>query len=80
LASSGVCITKLFQKAVIATVARDSKNNLAIVVNVANWDTTLVFIKAIGGLYLPGWFPVRNSIVFALFEQKYIWCLTLKIS
>jgi len=39
--------------------------------NVANWDTTPVFVKATGGLLQPGRSPVCNSIVFALFEEKY---------
>ena len=33
-----------------------------VVVNVANWDTTQVFVKATGGLSQPGRSPVSNSI------------------
>jgi len=37
-------------------------------VNVANWDSIPVFVKATGGLSKPGWSTVRNSIGFVLFE------------
>ena len=43
-----------------------------VVVNVAHWDTTPVCVKATGNLSQPGRSPVSNSIVFALFEQKYV--------
>jgi len=45
---------------------------MKVVVNVANWDTTPVFVKATGDMSQHGRSPVSNSIVFALFEQKYV--------
>jgi len=48
-----------------------------VAVNVANWNIISVFVKATGDLSQPGWSPVCNSIVFALFEKI---CLALKLS
>ena len=42
-----------------------------VVAIVANWDTPPAFVKATGDLFQPRNSPVCNSIVFALFEQKY---------
>jgi len=43
---------------------------MKVIENVANWDTTPVFVKATGDLSQLRWSPVCNSNVFTLFEQN----------
>ena len=54
------------------TIRNGCRSIITVVAIVANWDSTRVFLKATGGLSQPGNSPVYNSIVFALFQQKYV--------
>src|SRR6218665_2372260 len=61
-------VFKKFSSTFGASIA--SRQYYSRLVNVANWDTTPVFLKATGDVSQPVWSPVFISSVLALFEKN----------